>query len=125
MYTLTFEATCSRDMALRLLMKSFRSGWVNRYADVDASTPARTPSRSAALQFGGLAAGSSLACASGLAPRSAAPKAAPARIDVVSFMADSLRSAWAQPLAPQATPQESRAILTAHESPDRLAACSS
>src|SRR5258705_6792945 len=83
-------------MLLRLVMKSFRSGCVNKYADVDADTPERTPSRSAALQLGGLAPGSWLAWASGVAPKSAAPIPALVRTAVTSrhtIMADSLRPA--------------------------------
>src|SRR5882757_6065276 len=53
------------------------SAWVKRYVDVDADTPDETPARSAALQSGGLRAGSS-AMADGIAPNSTAPAIAPA-----------------------------------------------
>ena len=59
----------------RLVKKLFTSGWVNRYADVDAGTPDATTARSAAVQFGG---GS--ASADGRAPNSNAPAIAPAPI---------------------------------------------
>ena len=61
MYAWTFGGDWSRDSPSRLSKKSFTSGWLNRYADVACLHARPTPSRSAALQFGGLAAGSSLA----------------------------------------------------------------
>src|SRR5258705_8634309 len=95
-------------------MKSFRSGWVNKYADVDAATPARTPSRSAALQLGGLAAGSWLAWASGLAPNGAAPMPAPVHTAVTSrdnIMAHSLRPGCVPLRSSQGVPQEIGRVL--------------
>src|SRR5258705_6371560 len=96
-------------MLFRLVMKSFRSGCVNRYADVDADTPERTPSRSAALQLGGLAPGSWLAWASGAAPKSAAPISAVLQVAGVSpranGMAHSLRPRPGPPRASQGVPQ--------------------
>src|SRR4051794_2548297 len=67
----------SRWLPSRLVKNQFTSGWVNRYADVEADTPEDTPARSAAVQFGGLRAGSS-AMADGMAPNSIAPAITPA-----------------------------------------------
>src|SRR4051794_17010348 len=79
MYLVTWVRTSSRGRPSRLVKNQFTSGWVNRYADVDAETPDDTPARSAAEQFGGFRAGSS-AMADGSAPNNIAPAIAPAPI---------------------------------------------
>src|SRR5689334_18341347 len=59
---------------MRVAKNAFTSGWVNRYVDVAAATPALTLAQSAGEQFGGAgggAGGSALAVAA--PPRKTAP----------------------------------------------------
>src|SRR5262245_59243430 len=55
MYACICDRIWSFGWPLRPLKKAFTSGWVNRYVDIDAETPAETPAMSATVQFGGSA----------------------------------------------------------------------
>src|SRR5215212_5945431 len=73
-YSCTWGRTCSLGWPFRVAKKSFTGGWVNRYVDNAAATPALTPAQSAGEQFGGAGGGGAGGWAlAPAAPRNVAP----------------------------------------------------